>query len=215
MVKSLLAFVGAAALTVTSNANASAIITFGATSPVPGNNDFQSDLASLGLTLFTTTGATITLNEDSVITFEVLGTESSFDDRFTANGVDYTETTTFANLFGTPLSIGSDFFTSGSLWNVLNFSSAGGMNATVGDDGFGIFLGANDLSGLSTNVFYIGYDDQVLDPDDNHDDLVIRATVSPAVPEPATWAMMLLGFGAIGFALRRYPLSEVKLRRAG
>jgi len=29
--------------------------------------------------------------------------------------------------------------------------------------------------------------------------------VSPvgAVPEPATWAMMLLGFGAVGFAMRR------------
>lgn len=26
--------------------------------------------------------------------------------------------------------------------------------------------------------------------------------VNPAVPEPATWAMMLLGFGAIGFSLR-------------
>ena len=24
-----------------------------------------------------------------------------------------------------------------------------------------------------------------------------------AVPEPATWAMMLLGFGAVGFAMRR------------
>jgi len=23
------------------------------------------------------------------------------------------------------------------------------------------------------------------------------------VPEPATWAMMLLGFGAVGFAMRR------------
>ena len=25
----------------------------------------------------------------------------------------------------------------------------------------------------------------------------------PPIPEPATWAMMLLGFGAAGFALRR------------
>ena len=28
-------------------------------------------------------------------------------------------------------------------------------------------------------------------------------TIRPAVPEPATWAMMLLGFGAVGFAMRR------------
>ncbi|NTZ41676.1 PEP-CTERM sorting domain-containing protein, partial [Altererythrobacter sp. SALINAS58] len=26
---------------------------------------------------------------------------------------------------------------------------------------------------------------------------------TPAVPEPTTWAMMLFGFGAIGFAMRR------------
>ena len=26
---------------------------------------------------------------------------------------------------------------------------------------------------------------------------------APSVPEPATWAMMLLGFGAVGFAMRR------------
>ena len=31
-----------------------------------------------------------------------------------------------------------------------------------------------------------------------------RASVAPTgVPEPATWAMMLLGFGSIGFKLRR------------
>ena len=29
------------------------------------------------------------------------------------------------------------------------------------------------------------------------------AAAAAAVPEPATWAMMLLGFGAIGFAMRR------------
>lgn len=28
-------------------------------------------------------------------------------------------------------------------------------------------------------------------------------TITPAVPEPGTWAMMLLGFGAIGYAMRR------------
>jgi len=26
---------------------------------------------------------------------------------------------------------------------------------------------------------------------------------APAVPEPATWAMMILGFGGIGMAMRR------------
>jgi hypothetical protein len=26
---------------------------------------------------------------------------------------------------------------------------------------------------------------------------------SPAVPEPATWAMMIAGFGMVGFAMRR------------
>jgi PEP-CTERM motif len=34
----------------------------------------------------------------------------------------------------------------------------------------------------------------------------IRVTlneVTPGVPEPATWAMMLIGFGAVGYSMRR------------
>ena len=204
MRKLVLGLAGAAALAFGSTqASASAIITFGATNPVPGNNDFQTDLAGLGLTLFTTDGATITLTENSVLTFEFFGSESGFNDTFQAGAINFTEMTSFTP-WGSQL-LGADSFLAGSLAGLLNFSSASGpgANATVGDDGFGIFLGANDVSGLSTNVFWLGYDDQITNVDDNHDDMIIRVTVSPAVPEPATWAMMLLGFGAAGFVLRR------------
>jgi hypothetical protein len=40
----------------------------------------------------------------------------------------------------------------------------------------------------------------------------VNATSSliAAVPEPSTWAMMLLGFGALGFLMRRRPGLKVK-----
>jgi len=34
-------------------------------------------------------------------------------------------------------------------------------------------------------------------------DAVGQLVIPSAVPEPSTWAMMLLGFGAIGFSMRR------------
>ena len=39
-------------------------------------------------------------------------------------------------------------------------------------------------------------------------------SVTQAVPEPNTWAMMLLGFGAVGFAMRRRRQTELTFRRA-
>lgn len=41
------------------------------------------------------------------------------------------------------------------------------------------------------------------------DAILVRGT--GAVPEPATWAMMLLGFGGIGFAMRRRRLTRPQL----
>jgi len=38
--------------------------------------------------------------------------------------------------------------------------------------------------------------------------------VTPGVPEPATWAMMLMGFGAMGFAIRRRRDTAVRIRFA-
>ena len=37
----------------------------------------------------------------------------------------------------------------------------------------------------------------------------LSATATPAVPEPATWAMLLAGFGAVGFTMRRKRQQKV------
>ncbi|QDZ08007.1 PEP-CTERM sorting domain-containing protein [Sphingomonas panacisoli] len=42
------------------------------------------------------------------------------------------------------------------------------------------------------------------------DNLAVRS----AVPEPATWAMMLLGFGSLGVAIRRKPKPAMRIRYA-
>ena len=214
MRKLALGLVGATALAFasTSATAAEVTITVGDLGPVPDNNDFQGDLALLGLTQLATTGTAISLDEMSVITFELLGTESGFDDRFDAAGVSFTETGGTLNLFGSPQLLGSDTFLAGLL--SAHFSSEGD-SGDVGTENFAVFLDALAKTGdeIITNVFYLGFDDQITGDDDDYDDLIIRATVSPAVPEPATWAMMFLGFGAVGFALRRRKETELAIRQ--
>lgn len=41
-----------------------------------------------------------------------------------------------------------------------------------------------------------------------------NATVPGPVPEPATWAMLLFGFGSVGYALRRRPKVAMRVRFA-
>lgn len=58
----------------------------------------------------------------------------------------------------------------------LGFADAGGYNGTPGSYG-------DNLGSLAVNVNL--------------------PSATPAVPEPASWAMMILGMGAVGFAMRR------------
>lgn len=43
---------------------------------------------------------------------------------------------------------------------------------------------------------------------------VLSFSNAPTVPEPATWAMMLVGFGAAGYSLRRKKSSAIRMQAA-
>ena len=67
-----------------------------------------------------------------------------------------------------------------------------------------------NLGALAGSSGVIAFDDGGSPADADYDDLVVRFNVS-AVPEPTTWAMMLLGFAGIGFlAYRRRPQPAVQ-----
>ncbi|OYW45346.1 MAG: hypothetical protein B7Z08_11730 [Sphingomonadales bacterium 32-68-7] len=202
--KKLAVLAAAAALAMPAAASAQVVITAGSAPAVSALNDFKTQLAGLGLTQMST-NATLDLDAGNwAITYYLLGSESGFNDTFTAPDVNFTETTGYSpwgeSFIGVSSLVG---WAGGSLGPILNFSSVGGAPASLGNTGFGVFLSAAQAGSETTNsTFYFGYDDQITNPDDdNHDDLIIKAVVSP-IPEPSTWGLMILGFGALGMAMR-------------
>ena len=75
----------------------------------------------------------------------------------------------------------------------------------------GAHFGNVDGSAGNVSVFWLfdfgvlGADFVVLDRASGFSNAVLYTTESQSVPEAATWAMMIVGFGAAGFALRRKP----------
>lgn len=177
---------------------------------IPGNNDFQSNLNGVGLYSYTASNATVSLSGKATLTFEFMGSESGFSDTFKAGGggITVTENSSF-----TPwgaVNVGTLNYNAGAISDWLFTSSAGAQNKGIGTQEFGIFLPAGLSAGgtYSSNVLYLGFDDQISNIDDNHDDIIIRVTADDfggqgGVPEPATWAMLVAGFGLVGAVHRR------------
>jgi hypothetical protein len=115
-------------------------------------------------------------------------------------------------------SLDGDFVWDGD-WNALAgntiLSLTNGNQLNFGETMFGLtIIGAHfgDVSGPAGNVsvFWLfdfgaeGADFVTLDDPTGWSNATLYTTGDPpGVPEPATWAMMLLGFGAAGTALRR------------
>lgn len=179
--------------------------------PTPGN-DFKADLNAEGLVNFAV-GNSVFANIGRY-KFEYLGSESGFTNVFRANGLyggslEYTEIDGSAT-FAAPIDFGELVLGAGEpdFWF---FSNGAGAPFGPGSNSFSVFLPEGVAAGDSyvTNTLYIGFDDNTGNPDDNHDDFLVRVT---AVPEPATWAMMIAGFGLVGGAMRRRAKASPSIR---
>lgn len=83
---------------------------------------------------------------------------------------------------------------------VLTSSTYTGLATFNGQNRFGVVAGANEvITGVTINST-TGFG--------SFKQLRIDLANAPAVPEPATWAMMLLGFGGIGMTMRRKQRSN-------
>ena len=113
----------------------------------------------------------------------------------TINWADVEDTKAFFDLIGGVLEFDTTLF--GSQILGIHFGGAGEFDHSV--TVFYLF-DFGDAGADSITLNQQGFSDGVLyDP-------------PPSVPEPATWALMLVGFGAAGFAMRRrrkLPLSQV------
>ena len=172
---------------------------------IPGNNDYKTELAAAGVHVYTADLATITLTGKAKVKFEFMGSESGFSDGFQAGGgaISVTENGT-GKLPWQAANLGSLIYNGGPITDWFFKSNNGVPTAGIGHTAFGIFLpqGTQVGSQYLSSVLYLGFDDQPNNADDNHDDLIIRVTAM-AVPEPASWAMLIAGFGLVGAAARR------------
>lgn len=202
--------VTAAALSLAGPA-AAATFTIGVNSnaAIPTNNDFKSQLNGLGFDRYAFTGATLNVvaaaTEAWTIDFSLFGFENAATNTFTGGTASFTYSggpvTSSSPLTGGISGVGNFSLTNLSS---LQFTSAGKPSATarVGDAGFGLFYKSGAATSGLSNI-YFGYDDN-LQVDDNHDDGIFRASIrtTGAVPEPASWAMMIGGMGIVGMSLR-------------
>ena len=172
-------------------------------------NDFAADITALfgsGTTSFNTSGLLSFAGGGTIsIQLVALGSESGYaDSLYSGNSPLFQENDPagphYYNSFITSISDNAANLT--TFLQTLNFrtsaNGAGGSNAPMGTTGFGYYFNP-----ANTNSILLAFDDHN-GSDDNHDDLLIKISV---VPEPATWGLMILAFGLLGFAQRRRMVS--------
>ena len=173
---------------------------------VPTNTVTRTEAFNIGGFATLPVGSTLSVGHldytgpgSQTVTYTFLGQESGFNDKF------------YDILGGTTLlesnPIGTSVSSLVSAIGPLNFKFEGdsgkfAFNGGAWDTGTSIgLIGTNMLVGSTIYQYVLGYNDSA---GSSHlgdwDDFVIGVS---AVPEPETYAMMLVGLGLIGFSIRK------------
>ncbi len=133
-------------------------------------------------------------------------TIQSFSQANTIGGFDASGTTTIEGLVLSGSALGALVFDGNLLVNPAPNTilfSGGGLSIILNEQ----ILSA---SGITTNAINIGFTNFPIGTGLQNGNIIFAQTqasavagVNGAVPEPATWAMMLIGFGAVGVSMRR------------
>jgi hypothetical protein len=180
---------------------------------IVGNNEFRPKLGALGVTNYTL-GASLGVDNAGSVSYYYYGKEAGYQNVFLAGNFAFSTgfTPTTQNYFNNPIKMGSLDVGSGLLdFAFCAFGSPlffkGCVTNDQNDD-----LGWNSYQSIAYsvagNTAWLFWDDSGAGPDDNHDDMLIKAVFTPkAVPEPATLGLFGLGMLGAWFATRRRKLA--------
>lgn len=180
---------------------------------VLANNYFASTLDALGVETYTF-GASLALDTAGSVTYYYYGKEAGFRNDFVAGSLSYSSgfTPTIQDYFGAPIQIGTVNTGPGVLdFKFCAYKTASwflGCSSNAQNDATGINSFQSIAFSIVGDTAWLFWDDSGTGPDDNHDDMVIKAVFTPgtSVPEPNTLALFGLGLLGLAFgASRKQP----------
>ncbi|WP_152569485.1 MULTISPECIES: PEPxxWA-CTERM sorting domain-containing protein [Sphingomonas] len=191
---------------------------------------------STGLITSTAAGTPTSATATSTINNLSAGLTGLFDANVLSIGATTITSTSQASSAGGLTTSGSSFIEGlritgtllGSLGIDVNALVSAAPNTTFSVAGLSLIFnqqsmlgdGINSI-GTATNAIQLNFNNfaagtRLLNGTINigHSEAFVTSAAVAAVPEPSTWALMLIGFGAVGLAMRRKPSRTLQLKTA-